>query len=122
MDRADTEGTTMIWFFTRGRAQVDFEVRRLIDGETFELVVDYPDGSEGIERFTNPRKLVQRTLTLQRRLIREGWVPSGPGMRFGISDTPAEVPPAPKPRRGPARLWAYVHRQVTERLAATFGL
>ena len=112
----------MIWFFTRGRAQVDIEVRRLIDGKTFELIVDYPDGSEGIERFTNPSKLVRRTLRLQRRLIREGWVPSGPGMRFGGSDPPAPVPPAAKPPRGPARLWAFVHRQVTERLAATFGL
>jgi hypothetical protein len=112
----------MIWFFTRGRAQVDIEVRRLIDGKTFELIVDYPDGSEGIERFTNPGKLVRRTLRLQRRLIRDGWVPSGPGMRFGAGSTPARVVPPAKPLHGPARLWAYVHRQVTERLAATFGL
>jgi hypothetical protein len=122
MARADTVGTTMIWFFTRGRAQVDIEVRRLIDGETFELIVDYPDGSEGIERFTDPGKLVKRTLSLQRRLIREGWAPSGPGMRFGVSDPPARVEPAAKAPHGPARLWAYVHRQVAERLAATFGL
>jgi hypothetical protein len=112
----------MIWFFTRGRAQVDIEVRRIADGDGFELVVDYPDGSEGIERFTNPSKLVRRTLRLQRRWIREGWVPSGPGMRFGASNTPARVAPPAKPLHGPARLWAYVHRQVTERLAATFGL
>jgi hypothetical protein len=112
----------MMWFFTRGRAQVDIEVRRIVDAEGFELVVDYPDGSEGIERFTNPRKLVRRTLTLQRRLIRDGWVPSGPGTRFRLGDTPAGGPPAAKPLHGPARLWAYVHRRVTERLAATFGL
>ena len=112
----------MIWFFTRGRAQVDIEVRRLIDGVTFELIVDYPDGAEGIERFTNPSKLVQRTLNLQRGLIRDGWVPSGPGMRFGVSDAPPRRAPAAKPQHAPARLWAYVHRQVTERLAATFGL
>ena len=112
----------MIWFFTRGRAQVDIEVRRIGEGEAFELVVDYPDGSEGIERFTNPSKLVRRTLSLQRRLIREGWVPSGPGTRFGVSHPPARVAPAAKPLHGPARLWAYVHRHVTERLAATFGL
>lgn len=111
-----------MWFFTRGCAQVDIEVRRPVDGEGFELAVDCPDGSEGIERFTNPRKLVQRTLSLQRRLIREGWVPSGPGMRFGVSDPPVRVPPPAKPTHGPARLWAYVHRQITERLAATFGL
>jgi hypothetical protein len=110
----------MIWFFRRGNLQVDIEVRRLGDGAVFELVVDYPDGAEGIERFTNPRKLVRRTLSLQQRLIREGWIPCGPGMRFRINPTAAQAP-AKKRRRVP-RLWAYVHRQVAARLAATFGL
>jgi hypothetical protein len=108
----------MIWFFTRGSAQIDIEVRRIVDPDGYELVVDYSDGSEGVERFTNPRKLVQRTLNLQHRLIRDGWIPSGPGM-YGA---PAKLHPHRRRLRGPARLWAYVHRQVTERLAATFGL
>jgi hypothetical protein len=111
----------MIWFFRRDNLQVDIEVRRLGDGEVFELVVDYPDGAEGVERFTNPRKLVRRTLSLQQRLIRDGWVPCGPGMRFRIDPAAAARPPA-KRRRAVPRLWAYVHRQVAARLAATFGL
>jgi hypothetical protein len=74
----------MIWFFTRGSAQIDFEVRRITDPDGYELVVDYSDGSENIERFTNPRRLVDRSLTLQRRLIGDGWMPSGPGM-YGVS-------------------------------------
>jgi len=79
-----------------------------IDG--YELVVDYSDGSENTEIYTNPRKLVRRTLTLQRKLIRDGWVPSGPGM-YGL---PARLSKAPRRIRlkSPARLWAYVHRQA----------
>jgi len=114
------EAQRMIWFFTRGSAQIDLEVRRIINPDGYELVVDYSDGSESTEIFTNPRKLVRRTLTLQQRLIRDGWIPSGPGM-YGL---PARLSKAPRRIRlkSPARLWAYVHRQVAARLAATFGL
>jgi hypothetical protein len=108
----------MIWFFTRDSAQIDIEVRRINESDGYELVVDYSDGSEKIERFTNPRRLVDRTLTLQRELIGDGWTPSGPGM-YGVR---AKVRPRPRILRGPARLWAYVHRQVSQRIAATFGL
>ncbi|MFL6280783.1 MAG: hypothetical protein ACJ731_11775 [Vicinamibacterales bacterium] len=108
----------MIWFFTRGSAQIDVEVRRISDPDGYELVVDYSDGSESVERYKKPRRLVERTLTLQRQLIGDGWIPSGPGM-YGVR---AKVRPRARVLRGPARLWAYVHRQVTARLAATFGL
>jgi hypothetical protein len=108
----------MIWFFTRGSAQIDIEVRRITDPDGYELVVDYSDGSESVERFTSPRRLVERTLTLQRQLIGDGWMPSGPGM-YGVR---AKVRPRPRVLRGPARIWAYVHRTVSARLAATFGL
>ena len=112
----------MIWFFTRDSAQVDIEVRRVPDAGLFELVIDYPDGSEGVERFRNPRKLVDRTLAVQRRLIRAGWIPTGPG------NHPRTHAPRPGThaaraghRRRVPRLWTYVQRQVRERLAATFG-
>ncbi|HTH03907.1 MAG TPA: hypothetical protein VL882_26710 [Vicinamibacterales bacterium] len=108
----------MIWFFTRGSAQIDIEVRRISDPDGYELVVDYSDGEESVERFTNPRRLVERTLTLQRQLIGDGWMPSGPGM-YGVR---AKVRPRARVLRGPARLWGYVHRTVSARLAATFGL
>nr|ADC35818.1 hypothetical protein [uncultured bacterium 66] len=68
----------MIWFFTRGTLQVDIEVRQ-VDVEAFELVIDYPNGTEGVERFTNPRKLVRRTLSVQHRLILMAGYPPGPG-------------------------------------------
>jgi len=108
----------MIWSFTRGSAQVDIEVRRVGEPAVFELVVDYPDGSEEVRRFTEPRKLVRRTLNLQRRLIRQGWIPAGPDVR-----PPNTRPSTPPPQRfaGPRRLWSRLHKHVSERLAATFG-
>jgi hypothetical protein len=111
----------MIWFFRRGNLQVDIEVRRIADPDGFELVIDYPDGSEGVQQFTDPRKLVRRTLGVQQRLIRDGWVPSGPGMRFRVETASAATAPV-KHRRAVPRLFRYVHRHVTARLAATFGL
>ena len=113
----------MIWFFTRDSAEVDIEVRRAPDPGLFELVIDYPDGSEGVERFRDPRKLVERTLAVQRRLIRNGWTPTGPG-NHPLRQTTRGTLGAPHPivRTGKTpRVWAYLQRQVRERLAATFG-
>ena len=108
----------MIWSFTRGSAQVDIEVRRVGEPTIFELVVDYPDGSEEVRRFTQPRKLVRRTLNLQRRLIRQGWVPGGVDMRRAGA---RPAPPAPGRFAAPRRLWSRLQKHVSERLAATFG-
>jgi hypothetical protein len=108
----------MIWSFTRGSAQVDIEVRRVGEPAVFELVVDYPDGSEEVRRFTQPRKLVRRTLNLQRRLIRQGWVPVGADLRR-MDARP--IPPAVSRFAGPRRLWSRLQKHVSERLAATFG-
>jgi hypothetical protein len=112
----------MIWFFTRGAAQLDIEVRRLPHDGAFELIVDYPNGTETVERITDPRKLVDRTLRIQRRLIRDGWAPTGPG---GTGLRPRAKPV----RRGRlqnlrtiAQTIAHVQRDVTRRLTAAFGL
>lgn len=108
----------MIWSFTRGSAQVDIEVRRVGEPAVFELVVDYPDGSEEVRRFTQPRKLVRRTLNVQRRLIRQGWVPVGVDMRRAAVRT---TRPIRGRFAGPRRLWSRLQKHVSERLAATFG-
>src|SRR6266545_4756534 len=67
---------------------------------------------------TEPRKLVRRTLNLQRRLIRQRWVPSGPGMRRTAvaRPTPAAGTPA-----APRRLWSRLQKRVSAQFAATFG-
>jgi hypothetical protein len=121
---ADITGNSpMIWFFTRGSAQVDIEVRRVPDAELFELVIDYPDGSEGVERFRNPKKLVERTLAVQRRLIKSGWTPTSPGHhpRTQVATPPKHIKSRRRTLRAVPRVWAYVQKRVRERLAATFG-
>jgi hypothetical protein len=107
----------MIWFFTRGRAQVNIEVRRGAEPATFELVVDYPDGSERVARFSDARKLVRYALKVQRRFIRDGWIPSPPAERARPPLTELQAAAAPRPR-----LWSRVQRRLSARWAATFGL
>jgi hypothetical protein len=68
----------MIWFFTRGAAQIDVEVHRGPEPGAYTLAVTYPDGAERIERFETAARLVTRALTIQQRLIDEGWMPSSP--------------------------------------------
>jgi hypothetical protein len=113
----------MIWSFTRGPAQLDIEVRRVPHGGRYELIVDYPNGSERVERFLNPRKLVDRTLKLQRKLILDGWTPTGPAGTHLRTKSP---PPGGRRRirriRDIAHLLAEVHHDVSRRLTAAFGL
>jgi hypothetical protein len=44
----------MIWYFTRGAAQIDVEVHRGPEPDAYTLAVTYPDGDERIEQFRNP--------------------------------------------------------------------
>ena len=77
----------MIWFFTRGSTQVDLEVRRAPESGAYALVVLYPDGTERVEEIRDPRRLIERTLEVQQRLIKDGWIPTGPA-----GPVPAAVP------------------------------
>jgi hypothetical protein len=103
----------MIWFLTRGRLQVDVEVRRAPDGEGYELVIDYPDGTERVEHIRDPRKLVERTLRVQRKLIRQGFEPTSPMSPYASASTP-------KPPR--ARFWAAFRTSIRKRLAAALNI
>ena len=111
----------MIWFFTRGAAQVDFEVRRHPQTGGYALVINQPDGSERVEAFHDAKRLIAHLLDVQQQFIAEGWVPSSPIGRSAI------VPLPRVPKRGRylrrARIAAtHLHRTVTRRLAAAFGL
>jgi hypothetical protein len=115
----------MLWFFTRDAAQVDIEVRRVPHSDAFDLIVDYPDGSESVERFHDARKLVKRTLSVQHQLIRDGWVPTSPGQsprRAAVQRVQGNRVARAKMRAVPRMVWTYVQRQVRQRIAATFGL
>jgi hypothetical protein len=119
----------MIWFFTRGAAQIDVEVHRGPDPGAYTLAVTYPDGAERIERFDTAARLVTRALTIQQRLIDEGWMPSSPA-------TGKTMMPRRRTTRRSARMAAAAARQarrarqslasarqrISERLAAVLGL
>jgi alkanesulfonate monooxygenase SsuD/methylene tetrahydromethanopterin reductase-like flavin-dependent oxidoreductase (luciferase family) len=98
---------TMIWFFTRGPAQIDVEVHRGPDPNAYTLAVTYPDGAERIERFDTAARLVTRALTIQQRLIDEGWMPTSPA-------TGKPVPP--RPDRKPTRFAATAARHARRAL------
>ncbi|HET7217147.1 MAG TPA: hypothetical protein VFJ02_03835 [Vicinamibacterales bacterium] len=114
----------MIWFFTRGAAQIDVEVHRGPEPSVYTLAVTYPDGAERIERFENAARLVTRALTIQQRLIDEGWMPSSPA---------TGKPIAPRRRHGRTGFAATAARharrtltdareKISRRVAAVFGL
>jgi hypothetical protein len=112
----------MIWFFTRGAAQIDVEVHRGTEPGAYTLAVTYPDGAERIEQFRTAARLVTRALTIQQRLIDEGWMPTSPAT--GKTMVPRRV------RRrhlrfaaaAARRTLANVRHTISRRLAATFGL
>jgi hypothetical protein len=109
----------MIWSFTRNAAQTDLEVRRLPDG--YALVVNGPDGSERVEAFHDPRRLINHLLDVQHQFIADGWRPTSPIGRSAIVPIPIVSRRGRYLRR--ARLVAInVQRAVTKRLAAAFGL
>jgi hypothetical protein len=112
----------MIWFFTRGAAQIDVEVHKGTEPGTYILAVTYPDGAERIEQLHTAARLVTRALTIQQRLIDEGWMPASPAT--GKTMIPRRV------RRrhvrfataAARRAIATVRQSIGKRLAASFGL
>jgi hypothetical protein len=116
----------MIWFFTRGAAQIDVEVHRGPDPRVYTLAVTYPDGAERVERFENAARLVTRALTIQQRLIDEGWMPSSPATgktmlprRTGHRGLAAT---AARHARRAKRTLVYARQKISRRVASVFGL
>ena len=63
----------MLWFFEKQREKLHFEVRRQRDGHDYEIVITHPDGREEVEKYSDPRAVVERSRHLQRYLAQEGW-------------------------------------------------
>src|SRR5262245_36728407 len=118
----------MIWFFTRGPAQIDVEVHRGLDPGTYTLAVTYPDGAERIERFETAARLVTRALTIQQRLIDEGWMPASPAtgktmMPRRIRSRRARVAAAAgRQVRRAHESFRHMRKSISDRFAAAFGL
>ena len=68
----------MIWFFERHEARLLYEIRRLVDGDDYELVVTFPDGRQEVEKFDDAHALIERSHRLQESLRAQGWVPPAP--------------------------------------------
>jgi hypothetical protein len=69
----------VIWFYERQGTQVRCEIRQMIEGDRFALVVTLPDGTERVEVFETSGALNRRSSELERMLRAKGW--SGPFAR-----------------------------------------
>jgi hypothetical protein len=70
----------MIWFFERKGTHLRCEVRSIVEGDRYELVITDADGIERVESFSNSNDLHKRTVELENQWARDGW--NGPHMRF----------------------------------------
>ena len=63
----------MIWFFERESARLHYEIRQRPDGQEFEIVVTYPDGSQVIEQCSDASGLIERATAIRSELFERGW-------------------------------------------------
>jgi hypothetical protein len=72
-------GRGVIWFYERKGEHLRCEIRQLIEGDKFALVVTMPDGSERTEWFDDGGALNRRSVELEQMLRGKGW--NGPFAR-----------------------------------------
>ena len=70
---------SVIWFYERKGEHLRCEIRQLIEGDKFALVVTMPDGNERTEMFDDSGALNRRSVELEKMLQTKGW--SGPYAR-----------------------------------------
>ena len=61
----------MCYWFERGGDYLRCEVRDA--GDQYELRIVKPDGTECVERFNESARLYLRQVTLEQRLLYDGW-------------------------------------------------
>jgi hypothetical protein len=69
----------VIWFYERKGEHLRCEIRQLVEGDRFELVVTLPDGTERMEMFEDSGALNRRSIQLEKMLREKGW--NGPFAR-----------------------------------------
>jgi hypothetical protein len=69
----------VVCFFSRAEGFIRCEVRPVINGEGYELVIDRPDSFIQVERFRGAEELNKRWVDVEGRLLRQGW--RGPAPR-----------------------------------------
>jgi hypothetical protein len=69
----------VIWFYERKGEQLRCEMRQMIEGDKYALVVRLPDGTERTEVFDDSSALKRRSLELELLFRTKGW--NGPYAR-----------------------------------------
>ena len=69
----------VIWFYERKGEHLRCEIRQIVEGDRFALVVTMPDGTERTEFFEDGATLNRRSMELQKMLTEKGW--NGPYAR-----------------------------------------
>jgi hypothetical protein len=65
----------MIWFFARDAERLRYEIRRAADDESYELAVEFPDGTAEVEEVRDPADLLARCAERALGLKDAGWRP-----------------------------------------------
>ena len=64
---------SVIWFYAKQGRHLRCEVRQLVDGDHFDLVITDADGSERVEHFDDSVSLTRRSSQLEAEWLDEGW-------------------------------------------------
>jgi hypothetical protein len=63
----------MMWFYERGGEHLSCEMRMILDGDGYELVVKWPNGHEHTEHYRDQGRLLRRWCELDRAWEAQGW-------------------------------------------------
>ena len=63
----------VIWFYAKQGRHLRCEVRPLVEGDRFDLVITDADGSERIEHFDDSLSMTRRTQQLEAEWRTDGW-------------------------------------------------
>ena len=63
----------MIWTFTKSGERLSCEIKRDVEAEEFEFLVNAPDGTVNVTRFTDATALIEHSTAYLEQLVRDGW-------------------------------------------------
>ncbi len=63
----------MIWFYAKQGRHLRCEVRPLVEGDRFDLIITDADGGERVEHFEDSASVTRRSQQLEAEWLTEGW-------------------------------------------------
>ena len=63
----------MIWFYAKQGRHLRCEVRPLVEGDRFDLIITDADDNERVEHFEDSVSMTRRTMQLEAEWRTEGW-------------------------------------------------